>query len=379
MLLPPVASQARRVDAKSALETVENSDAPRRHSQDHVEPSSVIETRLAELWTELLGVHPVGRFDDFFDLGGSSPLAVRLIDRINEIFGPSLEMNALTSGSTLHEMSSCIERSGRRLRIERSIRLGSRKDLPTLFCLPGIGGLAAFTFLDIARHLKDHATLVGLQMKGLDGLDEPDHSVEAVASTMLEEIRRLEEPNPLHLCGYSYGGMVAIELAHQLRRSGFEVANVILIDTYPPGFVTTQRRLLQRMKRAVEDLRPKDLKAIRDELDPVVPEDDPTIARLAQAGNLGASIKRTIDATRDAAWRYRPSPYSGDVRIVRSVESSVSMKAHRRFERLWTRWIEGDLRMYDTPVPHLDLVRSGSAFVAKVIRGALEKDHSAPA
>ena len=53
---PPVASEARPVDVKSALEAVVDADAPRRHSHDHVEPTSVIETRLAELWTELLGV-----------------------------------------------------------------------------------------------------------------------------------------------------------------------------------------------------------------------------------------------------------------------------------------------------------------------------------
>ena len=81
------------------------------------------------------------------------------------------------------------------------------------------------------------------------------------------------------------------------------------------------------MKRAVADLRPKDIEAIRNELDPIVPENDPTIVRLAQAGRPGASIKRTIDATRDAAWRYRPRPHPGDVHIVRSVHSSASIKA----------------------------------------------------
>ncbi|MAD78546.1 MAG: hypothetical protein CMJ51_04145, partial [Planctomycetaceae bacterium] len=86
------------------------SGTPRSGSQEHVEPASMIETRLAELWTDLLGVHPVGRFDDFFDLGGSSLLAVRLIDRVHEIFGTSLGLEALVSSPTLHELAGRIER-----------------------------------------------------------------------------------------------------------------------------------------------------------------------------------------------------------------------------------------------------------------------------
>ena len=372
MTIPSHAPGAHEHDASIAVVADVHPQPPRRSSPEHVEPASVIETRLAELWTELLGVHPIGRFDDFFDLGGSPPLALRLAERIRADFGPSLELDALRNGSTLHEMASRIERSGRRLRIERSIRLGSRDDLPTLYCLPGIGGLAAFTFRDIARHLENQATLVGLQMKGLDGLDDPDPSVEAVASTMLEEIQRIKQVGPIHLCGYSYGGMLAIEIAHQLRPLDVEIGSIILIDTYPPGFVTTQRRLLRRLKRAVDGMRPEDAGTPPDEFDPVSPEDDPAIARLERAGGLGASILRTINATRDAAWRYRPTRYSGDVNIVRSVGSPVTPKALRRFDRLWNRWIGGEIRMHDTEVPHLELVRSGSDFVAAVIREALD-------
>lgn len=358
-------------DARLARGLGSATGGARRRPHEHVEPATVIETRLAEIWTDLLGVHPVGRFDDFFDLGGSSFLAIRLIERVRLVFGTSLGIEAILRSPTLHELAARIERTGRRLRIERSIRLDRRNDLPKLFCLPGIGGMAAFTFRDIGRHLEGCASLVGLQMKGIDGRDEPDHSIEAIASTMIDEILAIQEQGPFHLCGYSYGGMLAIEIAHRLRASGHEIGNLVVIDTYPPGFVTAQRRLLRRMKEAVEGIRPHGLRMVRDEFDPETPENEPGIERLERAGGLGISIKRTIEATRDAATRYRPRPYPGGVDIVRSVRASELTRAQRRFERLWGRWIRGDLRMHDVPVPHLDLVRSGSESVATVIRGAL--------
>ena len=345
--------------------------------QEHVEPVTLLETRLAELWTELLGVHPVGLHDDFFELGGSSLLAIRLIDRVHEVFGAQLGIDALMSGTTLKEVASRIEKSGKRLQIDRAVWISRDHEPTRLFCLPGIGGLAAFTYRDIAGHLEGDVALVGLQMRGLDGLDEPDDTVESMARTMLEGIRSIQETGPYHVCGYSFGGSISIELARQLHAAGETVASLLLLDTYPPNFIRMHRRLLRGVKNRIKGAG-RSTSAERDEFDPIMPEDDPAIAALARIGGLGNSIENTIAMTRSAFHGYKPQPYEGDVHLVLSTTNAdEGALEDSRFIQEWRKQINGILTTHPVAVPHLELVRSGSELVADVIRSITRPEEGA--
>ena len=338
----------------------------------HVEPGSMLETRLAEIWTELLGVHPVGRFDDFFALGGSSFLAIRLIDRVHQVFGAQLGIDALMSGPTLKELASRIEKSGKRLQIDRSVWICRDHDQTRVFCLPGIGGLAAFTYRNIAGFLEGAASLVGLQMRGLDGLEQPDDRVETMAATMLDEIQRIQPTGPYHLCGYSFGGNIAIEIARLIQDSDEEIASLLLLDTYPPNFIKFHRRILRKVRKRITSIRQSNKPARRDEFDPVLPENDPTLAALARVGGLGNSISNTIAITRAAAANYKPQKYTGDVDLVTSASNNDAQStSDNRLVGEWKKLVDGALNVHAVPVPHLDLVREGSEQLAEIIKSVL--------
>ena len=342
------------------------------NDRKHVEPGTMLETRLAEIWTELLGVHPVGRSDDFFDLGGSSFLAIRLLDRVHQVFGAQLGIDALMNGPTLQEVASRIERSGKRLQIDRSVWITRDRDQRKFFCLPGIGGLAAFTYQNVGGFLEGDVSLVGLQMRGLDGLEKPDDRIETMAATMLAEIRRIQPKGPYHLCGYSLGGSIAIEIARIIQDSDEEIASLLLLDTYPPNFIKFHRRLLRKVKKSVTSSRQSNKPALRDEFDPVLPENDPTIAALAKVGGLGNSISNTISITRAAASNYKPRKYTGNVDLVASTSNTdAESKSDNRFVGEWKKLIDGRLTLHAVPVPHLDLVRGGSEQIAAIIKSVL--------
>src|SRR5690606_13841968 len=93
-------------------------------------------------------------------------------------------------------------------------------------------GLNVLPFYSIANNMDPEQPVYGLQAKGLNGIDEPLTSVEAMASHYIEEISNHNPKGPYALAGYSFGGILAFEMAKQLKAAGKEVKELILFDTY---------------------------------------------------------------------------------------------------------------------------------------------------
>jgi arthrofactin-type cyclic lipopeptide synthetase C len=106
-------------------------------------------------------------------------------------------------------------------------------DEPPIFCLPG-GGASVTDFLALGHALGGRWTLHGLQPRGLDGVAVPHATVEAAASAYLTAIEQVAPHGPVHLIGHSFGGLVALEIAHRLRIANRRVASLTVIDSDPP-------------------------------------------------------------------------------------------------------------------------------------------------
>ena len=105
---------------------------------------------------------------------------------------------------------------------------------PPFFCVhPGQG--LSWCYMPLARHVPADYPLYGLQARGLDGIDQPPCSVRDMASDYIEQIRAVPGSGPYHLLGWSFGGMVAHEMAVQLQANGEHVAALIIMDAYPQG------------------------------------------------------------------------------------------------------------------------------------------------
>jgi thioesterase domain-containing protein len=94
------------------------------------------------------------------------------------------------------------------------------------------GGMNVMPFYAIAKHLDREQPLYGLQAYGLNGKDEPLTTIEAIAAQYLSEILRQNPDGPYALAGYSLGGLVAFEMAQQLKLQGKEITALVMFDTY---------------------------------------------------------------------------------------------------------------------------------------------------
>jgi len=192
-----------------------------------VAPRDKLERRLVAIWESVLGIQPIGVRDNFFQLGGHSLLAVRLIAQMEKALGKDLPLATIFQAPTVEQLARVLRNGGgpspRSLVVP--FRAGGSK--PPFFCIGGRG--------DLVRHLSSDQPFYGLRPHGLDGRRAPS-TVEEMAAECLAEIQALQPAGPYFLGGYSIGGVVAFEVAQQLRTQGQEVALLVLFDPTRPGW-----------------------------------------------------------------------------------------------------------------------------------------------
>ncbi|MCP5008139.1 MAG: MicD protein [Planctomycetes bacterium] len=206
------------------------------NSARFVPPRDLVEMKLARVWSEVLNVPEVGVFDDFFELGGHSLLAVRLMDAIHREFGADLTLSTLIEGPCVAQQADKVRN---RIETEPSstplVCIQGEGDKAPFFCVHPVGE-NVLCYVKLAHHLKDERPFYGLQSPGLSGRVAPE-SVEDMAASYIEAIRKVQAQGPYHLGGWSMGGVIAYEMVQQLQQAGEEVALLALIDSYTPATV----------------------------------------------------------------------------------------------------------------------------------------------
>ncbi|MFP2924739.1 thioesterase domain-containing protein [Pyxidicoccus sp. 3LG] len=207
-------------------------DASLAASAAYVAPRDSLELELALLWEELLGVRPVGATSHFFELGGHSLLAVRLMASLRERLGRALPLSALFQAPTVEGLSRLLRQvPGPFSPLVPIQRDGDRRPF---FCVHPIGG-NVLCYAELSRLLGPAQPFYGLQAQGLDGQQPPLSRIEDMAARYLEALRAVQPAGPYQLGGWSFGGVVAFEMARQLRQQGEEVELLALIDPTPVG------------------------------------------------------------------------------------------------------------------------------------------------
>jgi amino acid adenylation domain-containing protein len=217
---------------RRALPAPEQSDVA--SSGTFVAPQDPVESELVKMWETILRIHPLSIKDDFFELGGHSLLAVRLMQRIEQIFGKKLPVATLFQARTIEQLAAILRHDAWAPRWSYLVPIQNHGSKPVFFCVHGAGGVV-LRYYDLARHLGPQQPVYGLQAQGLDE-KQPFHTcVEDMAASYIGEIRSVQPHGPYFLGGYSFGGVVAFEIAQQLRAQGEESKLVVLFDTFCPS------------------------------------------------------------------------------------------------------------------------------------------------
>ncbi len=195
-----------------------------------------IEAKLVEIWEAALHLHPISVTDNFFELGGHSLLAVRIFAEIEIHFGKRLPLVTLFQSPTIRQLAIFLQASSEQSLWSSLVPLQPDGSKSPFFCVHAVGG-NVIEYYELAQWMPSDQPFYGLQSVGLDGKRQPLTSIEEMASQYIKELRQLQPQGPYHLGGRSFGGVVAYEMAQQLRKQNQEVALVALLDTDPIGWL----------------------------------------------------------------------------------------------------------------------------------------------
>lgn len=201
---------------------------------DAVAPRNGTEKRLAAIWEEFFETRPIGVTANFFDLGGDSLLAVRVMARIHEVFGCALPLSTLFAHPTIEQLAGALRDGDADTRRSALVPIRPEGGRPPLFFVHPVGG-DVLCYAELASLLDADQPFYGLQVPDTDG-DVPLESIPELAVHYARSITGAVPEGPLRLGGWSMGGVIALELAGLLAEAGRDVELVAVIDLLePPG------------------------------------------------------------------------------------------------------------------------------------------------
>ena len=196
-------------------------------------PRDALELQLIQIWEKALGMQPIGINDNFFDLGGHSLIALQVFSQIEQVWNKRLSWGVLFESPTITEIANIIRQDEVLTSWSPLVLLRSGNNKPPLFCIHALGG-TLFGYYDLVRRLGEDRPIYGLQSQGIDGTQQPLESVEDMASYFIQSIQTVQPHGPYCFLGYSFGGLVAFEIARQLVELGERVEFLGLVDIRSP-------------------------------------------------------------------------------------------------------------------------------------------------
>jgi len=205
-----------------------------------------VEAELVEIWRRTLGIEEIGVHDNFFEIGGHSLLAARIVSQIDKRFKKRLSIAAIFRAPTIAQLAATL----RGVPAPNVIPITRREGHHTSLLWLDRGAI----YQALARRLEDHLAMISVTPpdKGRATFSSP-YRLEDIAQCLAEKILEIQPEGPYFLGGWCLPGLVAYETARQLELKGKGESLVILIDT-PISFnheeaVSLSTRLIRRMKR----------------------------------------------------------------------------------------------------------------------------------
>ena len=341
-------------------------------------PHDETERQLTRIWERVLRISPIGIHDDFFELGGDSFLAVRILadPDFKSMVAREVPLTAFIEAPTIAQQADLL-RSARTTEARCLVPIKPSGRRPPFYCVHGIGG-SVLEYKDLSRHVHPDQPFYGIQAIGLGGNNPRlKFTIDEMALQYTREIREFQPKGPYYLGGSSFGGWVAYEMARQLTASGQQVGLVAMFDTSVPGSGNTQgvasawRKRIDNLSYAF-DLHRENLSVLGlgERLDYLRAK-----ARgLAQRARyrLPLTIRLVNEAGEWATSNYVPGEYSGNITLFRATKQPPWIFPEHTLG--WGSLVKGGIEIYDTPGHHADLVRDPRARVlAAQLEDALAK------
>jgi thioesterase domain-containing protein len=338
---------------------------PARASSDEVAVvTDAFQSELVKIWEDVLDKKPIAIRDNFFELGGHSLLAARLMHRTGQTLGKTLPLAMLFKAPTIEQLALLLRQEEWSCHWSSLVPIQPVGSQPPFFCIHGVGGNVV-GFYELGRHMGPDYPFYGLQSQGLDGKHTCHARVEEMAAHYLNEIRTLQPQGPYFFGGFSFGGLVAYEMAQQLGAAGETVGLVVLFDTYPGNLKPVTASFIKLLLQPTRQHLLHDLpKAARKR-----------IQRTFLSLRVPRLLKHVRSSNKTAADHYVLKPYSGKATLLRATE--ISLRSADDPHAAWNHLV-GSLEIRDIPSDHYGiLVEPQVRQLAQTLRDCISQARSA--
>jgi len=356
-------------------------------------PRTLLQAQLVEIWEEVLNTGPIGITDDFFQIGGHSLLAVRMMTMIRNRLKRTMPLASLFRNPTIANLAKLLAQSSDGLASSVLVDIQPEGDEVPFFCVHPVGG-SVFCYADLARVLGRERPFYGLQAPAPgvfseDALPKSGTTIEQIAALYIREIQRVRPTGPYLLGGWSMGGLIAFEMARQLNQQGERVDMLVLFDTHLPPqnreaiderdelpilirFAADMSRLIGKDQGDLQEQfcslditqqRAMLLDALK--RDGVLAEDAP--------GEEMNDLLSVFTRNAMAVDRYSLQPGQQRIILFRAAEAS----APEQLAQQWRRWAAGGVELCLTPGDHYSMLRRPNvSLVAERLKSYLQLSES---
>ncbi|TCP59138.1 amino acid adenylation domain-containing protein [Tumebacillus sp. BK434] len=335
----------------------------------YVGPRDRIEYDLVTVFSELFNGIQVSVKDSFFDLGGHSLLAVRAVARLESEQGYTLPLSAFFQHNSVEELAVLIRNGGDAAQGSHLLPLQTKGSKVPFFCVhPALG--TSMVYLEMARFLEDDQPFYCFQSNGLEDDEESDKSIQEMAERYIRELRHIQPDGPYRIGGYCMGGLIAYEMAQQLRDQGQEVEKLIMIDTLAPEIATqhsfsSQWEFALWVAQAQADLYGvtfPDLSSFNE-----VPYEE-ALAHLLDLAKQHHVLPKDVSlaqfqrflkvyrANEDAEYAYQVKRYQGTVTLLNAADQPQRLQDYPYFN--WEKWVDGYIEFEIVPGDHNTMMMS---------------------
>lgn len=342
---------------RSAGESGLHADEPA--SPDYVPPRDAVERQIAGIWQTTLGIPRISIRASYFSLGASSLAALRLITKMNEAFGIDLGLATLLSASTIETIAEIIHKRFAPNTSSSLVPIQPAGSKPPLFMIHGVGG-NIISFYGLAKRLGRDQPVYGIQAQGLLSGQPGLLRLEDMASAYVRAIREVQPHGPYHFLGYSFGGTVAMEMAHQLRAAGEEVALLGMLDSKSLLYwqeIARNATVNALVGKRVDRFRGNTAHlSRRDRLEYVRDKLLTRLRRVTYHAAAAAGLRKTPsfwkdaeDLNRVAVNRYTLKPYGGAMTLFRAAEQHDGAGPH---DLGWSGFFSEGVTVRELPGDH---------------------------
>nr|WP_163737384.1 non-ribosomal peptide synthase/polyketide synthase [Mycobacterium gallinarum] len=342
-------------------------------------PQTEIEKIIAGIYAQVLGVERVGVDDSFFDLGGDSLSAMRLVAAINAALDAQLAVRTVFYAPSVRSLSRQLGRADNDLEVVPAEVFKEAPGIPLVCVHDGLG--LSWSYRTLGGYLD--CPIIGINQVPQDGEPDPQ-SIRAMAASYADRIQSVYPADTYNILGWSFGGVVAHELAVELRRRGCVVQRLVLLD---PAFSTGL--IIAAANRELDQGQVLEHILRTNRVDMPVLSGPLTYERaqeiLAQRGavefplpprELLELMVRSVNANRKRLRGYTPDVFDGDMVIFSAARSRATHDggpplmsrlgglrtriAGRRTSRKWRNHVRGDVTTYPVDCAHHDMLNPAS-------------------